>query len=34
MKRVPGDWGRTEAFDPSVLAPLTNEEMREEGWPV
>jgi prevent-host-death family protein len=34
VKRVPGDWGWTGAFDPSVLAPMTDEEMREEGWPV
>jgi prevent-host-death family protein len=33
-KRVAGDWGWTGAFDPSVLAPMTDEEMREEGWPV
>lgn len=34
VKRVPGDWGWTGPFDPSVLAPMTDEEMREEGWPV
>jgi prevent-host-death family protein len=34
VKRVAGDWGWTEPFDESVLAPMTDEEMREEGWPV
>jgi prevent-host-death family protein len=33
-KRTPGDWGWTEPFDLSVLAPMTEEEMKEEGWPV
>jgi prevent-host-death family protein len=33
-KRVPGDWGWEGAFDPSALAPMTDEEMRQEGWPV
>ena len=33
-RRVAGDWGWTEPFDESVLAPMTEEEMREEGWPV
>jgi len=34
VKRVAGDWGWTGAFDPSVPAPMTDGEMREEGWPV
>jgi prevent-host-death family protein len=34
VKRVAGDWGWTEPFDESVLAPMTDDEMREEGWPV
>jgi prevent-host-death family protein len=34
VKRMPGDWGWVGPFDPSVLAPMTDEEMREEGWPV
>jgi prevent-host-death family protein len=25
---------RDFTFDPSVFAPLTNEELTEEGWPV
>jgi prevent-host-death family protein len=33
-KRVAGDWGWTEPFDKSVLAAMTDEEMREKGWPV
>jgi prevent-host-death family protein len=33
-KRIAGDWGWTEPFDEAVLAPLTEEEMRDEGWPV
>jgi antitoxin (DNA-binding transcriptional repressor) of toxin-antitoxin stability system len=34
VTRTAGDWGWTGAFDPSVLDPMTDEEMREEGWPV
>ena len=34
VKRLPGDWGWTGAFDPSVLEPTTDDEMGEEGWPV
>jgi prevent-host-death family protein len=34
VRRVSGDWGWTGAFDPSVLAPMTDEALREEGWPV
>jgi prevent-host-death family protein len=34
VKRVAGDWGWTGPFDESVLAPMTDDEMREEGWPV
>jgi prevent-host-death family protein len=32
--RVPGDWGWTGTYDPSALAPMTDDAMREEGWPV
>jgi prevent-host-death family protein len=32
--RAPGDWGWQGSYDRSVLAPLTDEQMREEGWPV
>ena len=31
---LPGDWGWTGTYDPSVLAPMTDDELREEGWPV
>jgi prevent-host-death family protein len=34
VKRVAGDWGWTGPFDKSVFAPMTDDEMREEGWPV
>jgi prevent-host-death family protein len=34
VKRVAGDWGWTGNYDKSVFAPMTDEEMREEGWPV
>jgi len=34
VKRSAGDWGWTGPFDQSVLAPLNDEEMRDEGWPV
>jgi prevent-host-death family protein len=34
ITRMPGDWGWKGSFDPSVFAPMTEEEMREEGWPV
>ena len=32
--RMPGEWKWTGAYDKSILAPLTDEELREEGWPV
>jgi prevent-host-death family protein len=36
---VPGSWRSMPGwenfkFDPSIFAPMTDEEMREEGWPV
>lgn len=34
VTRTPGDWGWKGAFDPAVLAPMTDAEQREEGWPV
>ena len=34
VTRVPGDWGWTGHYDKSVFAPLSDDEMREEGWPV
>jgi prevent-host-death family protein len=34
VKRVAGDWGWTGIYDPSVLAPMTDDEMREDGRPV
>jgi hypothetical protein len=38
VERVPGDLrGRPGwenfVFDPSVFAPMTEEEMKAEGWP-
>ena len=32
--RTPGDWNGKGAYDKSVFAPMTDDEMREEGWPV
>lgn len=32
--RTPGDWGWHGAYDKSVFAPMTDDEAREEGWPV
>ncbi len=32
--RTPGDWGWHGDYDKSVFAPMTDEEAREEGWPV
>ena len=39
VEREPGDLRRrpgweTFTFDPAVFAPMTEEEMRAEGWPV
>ena len=31
--RVPGDWKGQGHYDKSVFAPLTDEELRQEGWP-
>ncbi|HET6237712.1 MAG TPA: hypothetical protein VFE41_22550 [Acetobacteraceae bacterium] len=33
LLRTPPGW-RDFAFDPSVFAPLTDEELAAEGWPV
>jgi prevent-host-death family protein len=30
--RASGDWGWTGAYDKSVFAPMTDDEVREEGW--
>jgi prevent-host-death family protein len=39
VEREPGDWRRYPGwenfvFDPAVFAPMTEEEMKAEGWPV
>ena len=34
VARVSGDWGWRGRYDKSVFAPMTDDEMREEGWPV
>lgn len=34
VARTPGDWGWSGHYDNSVFAAMTDEEMREEGWPV
>ena len=34
VQRQAGDWGWAPgAYDPDVLKPMTEEEMRKEGWP-
>ncbi len=38
LKRTPGAWRSLPGwenftYDPAVLAPMTDEEMRDEGWP-
>ena len=32
--RTPGDWKWAGSLDPAVFAPLTDQEMVDEGWPV
>lgn len=32
--RSPGDWGWKGHYDKSAFAPMTGQEMAEEGWPV
>jgi prevent-host-death family protein len=34
VARTAGDWGWNGAYDKSVFAPMTDEQAREEGWPV
>ncbi len=34
VKRVAGDRGWTGTYDKSVFAPMTDDELREEGWHV
>jgi prevent-host-death family protein len=34
VSRVAGDWGWQGAYDKAVFAPMTDDEAREEGWPV
>ena len=34
IARTAGDWGWTGTYDKSVFAPMTEQEMRDEGWPV
>lgn len=34
IAREPGDWRWTGQYDPSVFAPMTDDELRAEGWPV
>jgi prevent-host-death family protein len=31
-RRKAGDWGWKDRFDPAMLAPMTHEELRDEGW--
>ena len=37
VERVPGDWRKQPGwenfvYDPSIFAPMTEEEMKAEGW--
>jgi prevent-host-death family protein len=32
--RTPGDWGWSGSYDKYVLAPVSDEQAGEEGWPV
>jgi prevent-host-death family protein len=37
-RRKPGAWGDLPGwegfrYDPAILGPMTDDEMREEGWP-
>lgn len=34
VARTPGDWGWLGDYDKTVFAPMTDEQAREEGWPV
>jgi prevent-host-death family protein len=34
VSRSAGDWGWQGSYDKSVFAPMTDDEAREEGWPV
>ncbi len=34
MLRTPGDWGWVGSYDKAAFAPLTDEEQRDEGWPI
>ncbi len=34
VDRTPGDWGWRGTYDKSMFAPMTDDEAREEGWPV
>jgi prevent-host-death family protein len=34
VARTPGDWGWHGSYDKSAFAPMTDEQAREEGWPV
>ena len=34
VQRQAGDWGwESGAYDPGIFKPMTEEEMRKEGWP-
>jgi prevent-host-death family protein len=34
VARTPDDWGWHGDYDKSVFAPMTDEQVHEEGWPV
>jgi len=34
VSRTAGDWQWHGSYDKSIFAPMTDDEAREEGWPV
>jgi prevent-host-death family protein len=34
VARTAGDWGWQGHYEKSAFAPMTDDDMREEGWPV
>ena len=34
ITRTSGDWGWHGTYDKSLFAPMSDDEAREEGWPV
>jgi prevent-host-death family protein len=34
VSRTAGDWGWQGTYDKAIFAPMTDDQAREEGWPV